>query len=92
MTDHNATGATAWPWEIYHDGYCIRNDSVHIASCETREDAAFIVEAVNAYEPLKARLAEVERERDEAKKRFAKTWARALAAVALAAEQKEAGK
>ena len=30
-------------------------------------NAALIVEAVNAYEPLKARLAEVERERDEAR-------------------------
>lgn len=33
--------------------------------------AALIVEAVNAYEPLKAHLAEVERERDDFKERLA---------------------
>lgn len=82
MTDHNNTGATARLWKIdprpfrNHGLIHISNGEYIVAkalgqtvTCETEAEAtaALIVEAVNAYEPLKARLAEIEGERDEAR-------------------------
>lgn len=78
MIDHNDTGATGRPWSydiqhgpngeeiyawVYYHNLMVCTVKVH--------HARLIVEAVNAYEPLKARLAEVERERDEALERLA---------------------
>lgn len=72
MIDHNDTGATARPWSydiqhgpsgeeiyawVYYHNLMVCTVKVH--------HAKMIVEAVNAYEPLKARLAEVEMERDD---------------------------
>lgn len=72
MTDHNDTGATAGPWSydiqhgpngeeiyawVYYHNLMVCTVKVH--------HARLIVEAGNAYKPLKARLAEVERERDD---------------------------
>jgi len=80
MTDHNDTGATARPWKIdprpfrNHGLIHISNGEYIVAkalgqtvTCETEAEAtaALIVEAVNAYEPLKARLAEVAGQRNE---------------------------
>lgn len=74
MTDHNDTGATSMPWsyeiqygpndeEIYAWVY---NHSLMVCTVKMHH-ARMIVQAVNAYEPLKARLAEIEGERDEAR-------------------------
>lgn len=72
MSNNEVTGATARPWSyviqygpngekiyawVYYHNLMVCTVKVH--------HARLIVEAVNAYEPLKARLAEVERERDE---------------------------
>lgn len=72
MIDHNDTGATGRPWSydiqhgpngeeiyawVYYHNLMVCTVKVH--------HARLIVEAVNAYEPLKARLAEVEGQRAE---------------------------
>ena len=72
MTDHNDTGATArlWSYDIQHGP---NGEEIYawlyyhnLMVCTVKvHHARLIVKAVNAYEPLKARLAEVERERNE---------------------------
>ena len=72
MSDNEVTGATARPWSydiqhgpngeeiyawVYYHNLMVCTVKVH--------HARLIVEAVNAYEPLKARLAEVEGQRAE---------------------------
>lgn len=72
MTDHNDTGAAAssWSYEIQYGPndekiYAwVYNHNLMVCTVKVHH-ARLIVEAVNAYEPLKARLAEVERERDD---------------------------
>lgn len=74
MTDHNDTGAAAssWSYEIQYgpndeEIYAwVYNHSLMVCTVKVHH-ARMIVEAVNAYEPLKARLAEVERERGVAR-------------------------
>ena len=69
MTDHNDTGATASPWsyDIQHgpngeEIYAwVHYHNLMVCTVKVHH-ARLIVEAVNAYEPLKVRLAEVERE------------------------------
>lgn len=71
MTDHNDTGATARPWRFVPSHVAEGPSEVRspegwlICTTSSDADAALIERAVNEYEPLKARLAEVERERDE---------------------------
>ncbi len=72
MTDHNDTGATAGPWS-YEIQYGPNGEAIYawvyyhnLMVCTMKvHHARLIVEAVNAYEPLKARLAEVEGQRAE---------------------------
>lgn len=73
MTDHNDTGATARPWryDIQHgpngeEIYAwVHYHNLMVCTVKVHH-ARLIVEAANEHEHLKARLAEVERERDEA--------------------------
>ena len=66
MADHNDTGATARPWRDTGDRILLPDGRQLIGSVITDPAIRWmIVEAVNAYEPLKTSLAEVERERDE---------------------------
>lgn len=68
MTDHNDTGATARPWRFVPSHVAEGPSEVRspegwlICTTSSDADAALIERTVNAYEPLKARLAEVERE------------------------------
>jgi len=66
MADHNDTGATARPWRDSGDRIFLPDGRQLIGSVITDPAIRWmIVESVNAYEPLKARLAEVEMERDD---------------------------
>ena len=68
VSDNEVTGATARPWRFVPSHVAEGPSEVRspegwlICTTSSDADAALIERAVNAYEPLKARLAEVERE------------------------------
>ena len=73
MSNNEVTGATARPWRFVPSHVAEGPSEVRspegwlICTTSSDADAALIERAVNAYEPLKARLAEVEGQRDRSR-------------------------